>query len=638
MRWEVARRGAAIGVVFGIAAAAATVSITPALRDGATGFSPILELTALFVCVYAALGVAAGAAVATLGALGARIGAPQLARLGSARALWPLGGLALGLGAVNEIARSSDALSAWRHGIRAALIALALFALWRALRRSTPTSDTMRAVESMLALLLLPAVAGALLYARRPLPQDATDVATGGAFAVAPRFASEATDAFQNVRDPARPRVLLIGVDGASWDRIDRGIAAGQLPTFARLREQSVHAPLRSLVPTFSPLIWTSMMTGVAAPQHNIRDFYLTQLPRLGVENLKLPRSFSLLRKALDATGELRFVPVTSSLRRRKAIWNLADEGGLRTAVIGMWATWPPEALQHGAIVSDHASFARQQEWIDRGKTNQPHAGVTTHPPALAERLAPLQRAPDSVTREELATFVEVDDATWREFQQTRLFSKEAPLSAFRSSHLNDEFYARSAQRIWSEDRPDLLVLYLRAVDELSHFFYDAGSPEAAALGWSDRDIVRFGGVVDRIYQWTDRAIAALVDEALRDPNTLVVIVSDHGWEKEPDGQYNHSDAPPGILMLAGAGVCKVSCPPLDAPSIYDIAPTLLTRLGLPLSAELVGHPLDAAFTAPRAVTHIEAYGAPQIGATAIPSNTTPQFRQKLEALGYLRD
>jgi predicted AlkP superfamily pyrophosphatase or phosphodiesterase len=637
MRWEVGRRGAAIGVVYGIAAAAETVRITPALRDGPGSVVPALEIVALFVCVFAAIGAATAAALMLLGALGRGVGVPALDRLGSGRALWPIALLGIAFAALNESMRGIPVLEEWRYAIRAALIALAVFAVLRALLRDVRTPAALRAVEATLALLLLPAIAGCVAYALKPLPKAAGDVTTGGVLALAPRFAPEPAEAFERTRDPGRPRVLLIGIDGASWDRIDRGIAAGRLPTFARLKREGITAPLGSLIPTYSPRIWTSMVTGVPASEHGIEDFYLTQLTRLGVENFHLRRSFSPIRRVLDAAGELRFVPVTSSLRRRKAIWNLADEGGLRSAVVGLWATWPPETLQHGEIISDHASLARQQEWLDRGKANGPNAGVTMYPPALQERLAALQRAPDSVTREELASFVEVDDATWLEFEQARQFSKGVPLSAFRSSHLNDDFYAHSARTLWSEDRPDLLVLYLRAVDELSHFFCDAGASNAAELGWSARDIQRFGGVVDHIYEWTDRAIAPLVDEALRDPNVLLAIVSDHGWEREPDGRNNHNFAPPGILILAGAGVCREHCAPLGSPTIYDVAPTVLARLGLPLSRELVGHPLDAAFTVEKPIVEVAAYGGPQNASHAVSSEADAQMREKLEALGYMR-
>lgn len=636
MWWEVVRRGVAIGVVFGAAAAAETLRITPALRDAAS-LRPALELAALFVAGYAGIGVAVGLAAAGLATLGPRVGVRTLAQLGSARALWPLAFLGLAFVAVNESARSVDELDRHRHVARAAIVVLAGAALARACARPAPPGPRVGVLEPALALGIAPALVGVALYFSRPVPREPSEGMTEGVLALAPQFEAESAAALAPVRQAGRPRVLVIGVDGASWDRIERGIAAGRLPTLAKLRESGISAPLHSLEPTYSPLVWTSMMTGVTPPEHGIEDFYLMQLPRLGVQNLHIRRSFGVVRDALSRTGELRFVPVTSSLRRRKAIWNLADEAGLATAVIGLWATWPPEPLRHGVVVSDHASGARQREWMDRGKSSQRSAGTTTWPREWQERLAPLQRTPDSVDRDELAAFVDVDDATWAEFEATRQFSKGAPLSAFRSSHLNDAFYAAAAESIWQTQRPDLLILYLRAVDELSHFFYEAGVPEARALGWSDRDIARFGDVVDNAYAWTDATIAPLVDAALSEGQTLVAVVSDHGWEREASGGYDHNDAPPGILVLAGAGVCRDACPPLDAPSIYDVAPTLLARLGLPLSDELAGRPLDEAFATHRPVVHVAAYGRPRNEPRALASESDGVMRQKLEALGYLR-
>jgi arylsulfatase A-like enzyme len=142
---------------------------------------------------------------------------------------------------------------------------------------------------------------------------------------------------------------------------------------------------------------------------------------------------------------------------------------------------------------------------------------------------------------------------------------------------------------------------------------------------------------VDNAYAATDRAIAPLVDAALASGDTLVVVVSDHGWEREPSGRYNHNYAPPGILLVAGAGVCAHDCAPLRDPSIYDVAPTVLERLGLPLSAELVGRPLREAFAAPRDTARVASYGAPLGASRAVASGADAEMREKLEALGYVR-
>lgn len=628
MRWDLMGRGAAIGVVVGMAAAAETVRSTPALHPAAAGLRPGLELASIFAWIYAAAGAAIGLVLGLLGLLG------PLARLGAARSLWAIAALAVTFAFWNEAARTQPVFDAWRHAGRAAIAVAAALVVGRALLRRRDVARRLAGPERAFAALLVPAAIGVGLYAARPLA-GVSDATAADVTAFAPRFAPEPEAAFAHAHDAGRPRVLLIGVDGADWTRVERGIAAGRLPTFAQLVARGVAAPLRSVEPTYSPRIWTTIVTGATAEEHGVEDFYLEQLPRLGVESLHLRRSMGLARAVLERAGELRFVPVTSSLRRRKALWNLADEAGLSSAVVGLWATWPPEPLRHGMVVSDHTSLARQREWLDRGKSSE-QAQVTTWPVALAAELAPLQRSPDSVTYAELAHFVALDDATWRAFGAVERFSKDVPLSAFRSSHLNDAFHARVAEKLWRERSPDLLILYMRAIDELSHFFYEAGVPEAASLGWSAEDARRFGGVVDAAYEATDRALAALVGEALADPNVLVALVSDHGWEREADGRYDHNDAPPGILVLAGAGVCRDGCPPLADPSIYDVAPTLLERMGLPLADALHGRPLREAFATPRVTATVAHYGGPLGTSRALASQQDAEMREKLEALGYV--
>jgi hypothetical protein len=628
---QLAIRATAVGVVLGLVAAGIVVARSP---DLAAAPGKALRFVGPVVCVY--LGLAWGAAL-VLAALGGALrlaGGPGRA-LVSAPAFWALGALALAHTSLNIVARETDAVDALKTPLRAAMLAAAALALgWSLWRRAEAGPGWLR-LERALAWLAPPALLLALaFFASGPAPRG--PAREGDLIAPTPRFAAEPEPALAAAAAGPRSRVLVVGLDGASWDRIERGVAAGRLPTFERLVLGGRRAPLGTLYPTHSPLIWNTIATGVPPDEHGIEDFYLTQLPRLDVELLRIPHSLDLLEDALQGIGELRRVPVTSGLRRRKALWNLADEAGLRSAVIGFWASWPPEPLRHGVVVSDHASLARRREWLDRGKTSTLTAGSTTHPRELEAELAPFQRSPDSVTREELARFLPVDDALWREFQAVREFSKEVDLSAFRSSHLNDAFYLAAARRLWDAKRPDLLFVYARAIDELSHFFYEAGVPEAAQLGRSPEEIARYGGVVDRVYEWTDAELAPLVDAVDRDGDAVLIVVSDHGWEREADGGYNHNLRPPGILLVYGAGVCARDCPPLGDATVFDVAPTVLERLRLPISEELRGRPLVEAFDEARPVVRVAAYGRALGRARNVASDVDEALTEKLEALGYV--
>lgn len=620
-------RASAVGVVFGVASTVELFRLSPELRSS---LSATAVLGALLVCLYcaAAWGLAAGLAIATNLLRRAGLRVPGLV---SGRLLW---GAALVFAlhiAINESKFFFHAIETVKLPLRIALGLGGALLLGSALvdRREPRGAGT---AERLLALGLLPAVVLALAHYTRPTRAVAGSKSPA-AVNLAPRFEPEPRPL--SAEGTRQPRILVVGLDGASWDRIDRGIAAGRLPTFERLVRRGRRAPLRSFTPTYSPVIWTTIVTGVPGKLHGIETFYLYQVPELGVQDLRIPGSFDWIEEFLDWTGDLRRVPVTSSLRRRKAVWNLADEAGLETAVLGLWATWPPEPLRHGRVVSDHASLARRYEWLSRRKTSRLTTGVTTHPPELEARLEDLQRAPPSVTREELAQFVPVDDEVWAEFEHAKSFSKGDKLSAFRSSHLNDAFFLGAAERLWREDRPDLMIVYAKAIDELSHFFYDAGVPEAATFDWSAEEIERYAGVVDRAYEWTDRRLAPLVRAVEQDPGSLLVVVSDHGWEKEPDGGYDHNFGPAGILILYGADVCTGDCPPLGDPSVFDVTPTILERLGLPLSEEMTGEPIRA-FRTPHPLRRVARYGARIGSARAVASEIDPELNEKLEALGYV--
>jgi len=118
-------------------------------------------------------------------------------------------------------------------------------------------------------------------------------------------------------------RVTIIGIDGATWRVANRLLQSGALPHFQALIESGVRGDLRSEAPLYSPPIWTTMVTGVSRKQHGIRHF------RVG--NARL---------------------VSARDRRVPALWTLASRHGLRSAVIGWWATYPAESID-GLVVSE---------------------------------------------------------------------------------------------------------------------------------------------------------------------------------------------------------------------------------------------------------------------------------------------
>ena len=114
----------------------------------------------------------------------------------------------------------------------------------------------------------------------------------------------------------AAGRVVLVGVDGATWSVIDPLVAEGALPHLAALARDGVTADLATVEPVNSPTVWTSIATGRSPEVHRIRDFFSTALDR----------------------------PVPTIFERLAA-------QGKRVGLYDYLKTWPPRDLPGGFVI-----------------------------------------------------------------------------------------------------------------------------------------------------------------------------------------------------------------------------------------------------------------------------------------------
>ena len=119
--------------------------------------------------------------------------------------------------------------------------------------------------------------------------------------------------------------VVLVGIDGGSWSAIEELWAQDRLPNLRQLADSGSRSLLIPVADA-SPVIWTSMATGVVPERHGITNFVVK-----------------------TDTGD---VPVSSAVRKVPAIWTMASAAQKRVSVLGWWASWPAEPVS-GVVVSD---------------------------------------------------------------------------------------------------------------------------------------------------------------------------------------------------------------------------------------------------------------------------------------------
>ena len=95
-------------------------------------------------------------------------------------------------------------------------------------------------------------------------------------------------------------RIIVVGIDGASWDIINTGIPMGLLPTFRYLTKNSVYGILKSILPPISPSAWNAIYTGAFPSKTGIFNFFefdkiTYSYKPISCKNRKIPTIFSLL-------------------------------------------------------------------------------------------------------------------------------------------------------------------------------------------------------------------------------------------------------------------------------------------------------------------------------------------------------
>jgi tetratricopeptide (TPR) repeat protein/predicted AlkP superfamily phosphohydrolase/phosphomutase len=397
------------------------------------------------------------------------------------------------------------------------------------------------------------------------------------------------------------PRVLLIGIDGADRKILDELIAEGRLPTFARLEREGASGLLRSQEPLLSPVVWTSIATGRRPEEHGVLDFI-----------------------EFGSTGEP--APITSLRRRVPALWNIATQFGKTSGFVGWYASFPAERV-NGFEVSDRLAFHQvRSARAERG---------ATFPEGLAEELRSRFGEPQPDLEETRRRFVEGSaplgpDAQKRLIELSRIQATSA-------------FYRRIVRDLARRYRPELLGVYFELIDACGHLFMEDAAPRRP--GVADTDFQAFHDTVGRCYQYQDEILSDLL--ALEGPDTITIVVSDHGFKTGADRPQTSGRADTGLAPLWHRlhGVVFLHGRPVEAGAkitnagIYDVTPTVLRLLGIPLSEKLAGRPMLQPFlpgSRPSLLGTVADYApAPPRAAPAQPPGDSEAV-QKLMALGYL--
>lgn len=411
-----------------------------------------------------------------------------------------------------------------------------------------------------------------------------------------------------------RNRLLVLGIDGLDPGVVQTLIAEGKTPSFARLVEGGAFGVMDSPPPLLSPVIWTTIATGRRPSTHGIGHFTTVD----------------------PATGEK--LPVTSNLRRVKAVWNLFSENERDVGVVGWWATWPSEEVR-GVMVSDHTCY---HFLMGDQAGDSIEEGVVWPGAALPEVAARITRT-DDLTAEDLEPYVDLEG-----LETGGSFRFDDDLSHFKWALAAARSYRDIGLDLWKRAAPELLMVYIEGVDSSSHLFGHLFRQDNLA-GELEEQQSHFGGTVEAMYLFADRLVGDYL--AVMDEQTTLVVVSDHGFQlgelpedpskvrdmRRVSEAYHRREA---SLFFYGAGVRPGAR--WERAETVDIAPTLLALAGLPVAEDMPGRVLEEVFDPPLSIDRIATYenGEPRRHGGAASETRSADIDEavlkRLESLGYL--
>ncbi len=262
-------------------------------------------------------------------------------------------------------------------------------------------------------------------------------------------------------------RIIVIGLDGATFDVLDPLMQDGHMPHLQTVVGQGTSGILESTKPPITPAAWTTFMTGKGPGRHGIIDF----------------------EKYDVRTNTLAFNHTQAILE--KTIWEILSEKGKRVGSINLPMTYPPREV-NGFMVSGFETPNTDAEF--------------TYPPDLKDEI--LRRWPDY---------------TYRTNWQRRIFGGRQVFAA-NMAHITKSFEQGCELAEYCTERYgwDVMMVLFKLVDNLQHKAWRHLPPHGPG-----RDPARTRMVVE-CFERLDDTIGRLLRLAERQGAT-VLIMSDHG-------------------------------------------------------------------------------------------------------------
>jgi len=262
-------------------------------------------------------------------------------------------------------------------------------------------------------------------------------------------------------------KVIVIGLDGATFDLIDKFLEDSYLPTLKRLISMGVRAKARSIIPPVSASAWTSIITGVNPGKHGLFDF-----------SKRKAHSYSVR-------------PVFSTDVKVKTLWSILGEYGYKTIAVKVPGTYPPEKI-NGVLISGFPTPEEKEDFV--------------YPREVLYEL-----------REKFGKFKLQPQTPITDSNEDKFLNEMMEIT---------EIQTEIVRYLMKKYEWDLLFNVFMITDAIPHHFYkyfDENHPL-----YNSKKAKKYSDAILKSYEQVDNAIAKILKEAPSD--AVIFLISDHGF------------------------------------------------------------------------------------------------------------
>ncbi|MBW1824824.1 MAG: alkaline phosphatase family protein, partial [Deltaproteobacteria bacterium] len=269
-------------------------------------------------------------------------------------------------------------------------------------------------------------------------------------------------------------QVLVLGLDGCTFDLLNPWMEKGLLPNLKKLKEEGVSGILQSTHPPVTGPAWTSFMTGKNPGKHGIYEF--------------------LVRKQ----NSYKEMPVNADYMHGQTLWEILSNQGYKVGVLNVPLTYPPQKV-NGVLISGFMTPGGSRDFI--------------HPTELLDEI-----------EEKFGKYY----LHMRSLDIATVLSDTYIASFLQDCHSMMRYKFDVAHYLIQKESFDFLMLHIYSTDRIQHLLWHILDPQHPQHQPDLAD--KYHDEIVAFYRGVDKQIGEFIKRY--NSSSTVFVISDHGFCK----------------------------------------------------------------------------------------------------------